>query len=230
VILMRGADIPARVVTGYTGGVPNRVGGYWVVRQMDAHAWAEVWLDGEGWVRVDPTAAVAPERIYDTLDDLAGEAGFAGTFRPVFDFGDSLREAWNNFVVGYDAVRQSQLLQNLGWQGAGAAQVGQAFVIAAGLALALTLLVLMWPPKGERDPLLRAWRAFLKRWAKRGLAKRQDETAEAFLRRLRDTGSASGGGGELVERFIALRYAAPSEDAQRERTALSDALKRFRPR
>ena len=234
VILMRGADIPARVVTGYTGGVPNRVGGYWVVRQMDAHAWSEVWLDGEGWVRIDPTAAVAPERIYDTLEDLAGEAGLGGALRPMFDVGDSLREAWNNFVVRYDALRQTELLQSLGWRGAGAAEVGQAFVIAAGIALGLTLLVLMWPPKGERDPLLRAWRTFLKRWAKRGVSKSPNESAEAFLRRLREARPVRHGsqadGEALIGQFIALRYAPASADAARERAALVEALRRFRPR
>lgn len=233
VILMRGAGIPARVVTGYTGGVPNRVGGYWVVRQMDAHAWSEVWLDGEGWVRVDPTAAVAPERIYDTLDDLAGEAGLGNALRPMFDIGDSLREAWNNFVVRYDALRQAELLQNLGWHGAGMAQVGQAFVIAAGIALGLTLLVLMWPPKGERDPLLRAWRGFLKRWAKRGMEKRPEETAEVFLQRLRShasTPSAAVEAEALVRRFIAQRYAPANVDTDEERAALIEALKRHRPR
>lgn len=233
VILMRGAGIPARVVTGYTGGVPNRVGGYWVVRQMDAHAWSEVWLDGEGWVRVDPTAAVAPERIYDTLDDLGGESAIGGALRPVLDVGDSLREAWNNFVVRYDALRQAELLQNLGWRGAGAAEVGQAFVIAAGLALGLTLMVLMWPPKGERDPLLRAWRGFLKRWAKRGVAKRPDETAEAYLRRLRSVAASHAAADEvdtLVRRFVAARYAPPDGDVALERAALAEDLRRFRPR
>ncbi|MEO6170248.1 MAG: DUF3488 and transglutaminase-like domain-containing protein, partial [Lysobacter sp.] len=68
VILMRGAGIPSRVVTGYVGGYRNPIGDYWLVRRSDAHAWAEVWLAGRGWVRFDPTAAVAPERIYDTLD------------------------------------------------------------------------------------------------------------------------------------------------------------------
>lgn len=233
VILMRGAGIPSRVVTGYTGGVPNRVGGYWVVRQMDAHAWSEVWLDGEGWVRVDPTAAVAPERIYDTLDDLAGEAGLGEALRPMFDIGDSLREAWNNFVVRYDAIRQTELLQNLGWRGAGAAQVGQAFVIAAAIALGLTLLVLMWPPKGERDPLLRAWRGFLRRWAKHGMEKRPDETAEAFVQRLRSHASTPSAANEteaLVRRFIAQRYAPANAASNQERAALIETLKRHRPR
>ena len=63
VILMRALDVPARIVTGYQGGERNAVDGFWIVRQSDAHAWAEVWLADRGWVRVDPTAAVAPGRI-----------------------------------------------------------------------------------------------------------------------------------------------------------------------
>src|SRR3546814_1255653 len=62
VVLMRAAGIPARVATGYVGGYHNRYGDYWLVRRSDAHAWAEVWLEGRGWVRVDPTAAVPPDR------------------------------------------------------------------------------------------------------------------------------------------------------------------------
>src|SRR5690606_40152580 len=62
VVLMRAAGIPARVVTGYAGGYHNRYGDYWLVRRSDAHAWAEVWLEGRGWVRVDPTAAVADRK------------------------------------------------------------------------------------------------------------------------------------------------------------------------
>ena len=69
VVLMRAAGIPARVVTGYAGGYRNPIGGYWLVLRSDAHAWAEIWLPNRGWVRVDPTAAVAPERVFDTLAD-----------------------------------------------------------------------------------------------------------------------------------------------------------------
>src|SRR5262247_1064620 len=68
-VVMRAAGIPARVVTGYQGGEFNPYGGYLLVRQSDAHAWSEVWIDGRGWQRVDPTAAVAPERIERGLID-----------------------------------------------------------------------------------------------------------------------------------------------------------------
>lgn len=227
-ILMRGAGIPARVVKGYVGGVQNRVADYWVVRQMDAHAWVEVWLAGEGWVRVDPTAAVAPGRIFDTLENQRGAGlGFANALRPMLDFGDSLREAWNNFVVAYDAMRQIRLLQNLGWRSAGPVQIGQIFMIAAAAALGLTLLVLLWSPRSERDPLLRAWRIFLGRWAKRGLSKRADETAGAFLQRIRETApDAASETARLIETFVEHRYANGPGAGKDE---LAQALHRFRP-
>ncbi|MEW6384183.1 MAG: DUF3488 and transglutaminase-like domain-containing protein, partial [Pseudomonadota bacterium] len=117
VVLMRNAGVPARVVTGFAGGTRNRIGDYWVVRRMDAHAWAEVWLPQRGWVRVDPTAAVAPERILDTLDDRLQ----AGTDTPLRQrwlqlgqMGDWLRRGWNDLVLSFDARRQQQLLKPFG--------------------------------------------------------------------------------------------------------------------
>ena len=91
VVLMRAAGVPARVVTGYAGGYRNPIGGYWLVRNSDAHAWAEIWLAGRGWVRMDPTAAVAPERIYDTIAVRApgaGAFGAIGGITPVLVVGD----------------------------------------------------------------------------------------------------------------------------------------------
>ena len=226
VILMRNAGIPARVVIGYVGGQRNPFGEYWVVRQMDAHAWSEVWLEGEGWVRVDPTAAVAPERIFDTIDDRL-DTGVAGAFRPMFDFGDSLREAWNNFVVGYDAVRQIQLLDRLGWKDADSRSVGTAFVLAAGLMLALTLAVLLRPPPRERDPLLRAWRGFLRRWAKRGLEKRRAESAAQFLRRAAlEAPSDADRLRKMSEAFGLARYADAGAEGD---AALIAELRAYRP-
>lgn len=226
VILMRGAGLPARVVTGYVGGVRNPIGDYWVVRQMDAHAWAEVWLDGEGWVRVDPTAAVAPERIFDTLEDQAG-GGLTAGLGPVFDFGDSLREAWNNFVVRYDALRQVQLLERLGVRNADPSKVGLAFIVAAGLALGLTLLLLARRPASTVDPLEREWRRYLRRWARRGFAKRDDETALAFAARVaRSVPEATGGLVPLAQRWSRLRYADPASEG---RDVLRQDLRRGRP-
>lgn len=128
VVLMRALDIPARVVTGYQGGEINPVDGYLEVRQRDAHAWAEVWLTGEGWMRVDPTAAVAPDRIErGTAEALADAQGFAG-FKVFGGQGswladllqktrfnwDAVGNAWNQWVLAYNTDRQSSLLSGLG--------------------------------------------------------------------------------------------------------------------
>ena len=81
-VLMRAAGVPARVVIGYQGGTFNRYGGYWIIRQSDAHAWDEIWLEGRGWVRVDPTAAIAPERIERGSADVL-DAGLIGAAQKV---------------------------------------------------------------------------------------------------------------------------------------------------
>ena len=119
VVLMRALEIPARVVTGYQGGEFNPVDGFLTVRQSDAHAWAEVWLSGRGWVRVDPTAAVAPERIERAA--RAAAAGGAVFGERTFDLLRALRfqweaieNGWNQWVLSYTPERQRELLRRLG--------------------------------------------------------------------------------------------------------------------
>src|SRR5690606_37454236 len=138
--LMRAADIPARMVTGYAGGYRNRFGDYWIVRRMDAHAWAEVWLDGRGWVRVDPTAAVAPERIFDTLENRS-QPGFDvfGNIAAAMELADWMRRGWNGAFLGFDAARQRNLLAPLGIHDLGVPKLIVLFSILAGLALAWML-------------------------------------------------------------------------------------------
>ena len=96
-VLARAAGIPARVVTGYQGGEYNPMGGYLLVRQSDAHAWSEVWLEGRGWVRVDPTAAVAPERVERGLDAAMSRSGepVPGRFLRQSALLSQMRLAWD---------------------------------------------------------------------------------------------------------------------------------------
>src|SRR5690606_25772717 len=118
-LMMRAAGIPARVVTGYQGGEYNPMGEYLIVRQSDAHAWAEVWQPGRGWQRVDPTAAIAPERIEQGLQ-AAMSAGEPVPGRLVSDNAvlsqlrlawDAANTFWNNQVVQFGADQQRWLLR-----------------------------------------------------------------------------------------------------------------------
>ncbi|MDO4708867.1 MAG: DUF3488 and transglutaminase-like domain-containing protein [Pseudomonadota bacterium] len=185
VFLMRAAGVPARVVTGYAGGYHNPVGGYWVVRNSDAHAWAEVWLQGQGWVRIDPTAAVAPERIYDTVADRM-PGNFAGgliNFNQAWNLADLLRSNWNDFVLSFNAERQSRMLSQLGIDRISPEQLILLLAIAIALSLAA---MLWWLSRGERepDPLLRAWHQLSARYSRLGLARERHESAQDWSERI----------------------------------------------
>lgn len=185
---MRAAGIPARVVTGYAGGTYNRLGNYWVVRRMDAHAWTEVWLAGRGWARVDPTAAVAPERIYDTLEDRLQTGGgndFAdlGTWASLGQVSDWLRRGWNELVLSFDADRQQRLLQPFGIDRLDTSQLAAIFGVFAVSALAWMGWLLARGER-ERDPLLRAWHRLSHRYRKLGLAREPHEPASVWAQRV----------------------------------------------
>jgi transglutaminase-like putative cysteine protease len=229
IVMMRAADIPARVVTGYQGGYQNAIGGYWIVRQSDAHAWAEVWLEGEGWVRIDPTSAVAPERIQRGSDVLGGrESEWERYGQPLLDAGDWLRRNWNDLVLGFDAARQRNLLQPFGIPDASTAELGIALVVFVGLALALTLVVLLRAPRTARDPLRIAWYRFLRRLERAGLPKSPHEGPVAFGERA--AASLPAAADQVValsQRYARRRYAAGQADDGADQ-ALCDALRRFR--
>jgi transglutaminase-like putative cysteine protease len=225
VVLMRNAGIPARVVTGFAGGQRNPYGDYWVVRQMDAHAWAEVWLPQRGWVRVDPTAAVAPERIYDTLEDrLGGEGGttLEGRWLQLGQVGDFLRRGWNDLVLTFDANRQQQLLRPLGIDRLEPAQLIGIFTTFAVLALGWMAWLLARGER-ERDPLLRAWHRLGRRYARHGLAREPAESATDWAQRVHrqrpDPALLS-----LSIRFVQARYAGAEFDP-----SLVRDLRRHRP-
>ncbi|MET0548991.1 MAG: DUF3488 and transglutaminase-like domain-containing protein [Xanthomonas sp.] len=226
VVLMRGAGIPARVVTGYAGGTRNPFGDYWVVRRMDAHAWAEVWLPQRGWVRVDPTAAVAPERIYDTLEDRLGSGAGAqgdGADWRWRDLADWARRGWNDLVLSFDANRQQRLLSRFGVT---KLEPGQLVALFAGFAALLLGAMAWWLARGERerDPLLRAWRGLSRRYAKRGQGRAPHEPALAWAARVqRDTGDATLF--PLSRRFADARYAGADSDS----ASLLRDLRRHRP-
>lgn len=229
-VLMRAAGIPARVVTGYVGGYRNPFGDYWLVRRSDAHAWVEVWLEGEGWRRVDPTAAVAPERIYDTVADRQSGTGIGGALGGaggLFDFGDWLRMGWNDLLLGFDAERQATLLRPLGIERLDPVRLALSFALVALLAL----LWMVWlSRRGERqpDPVLRAWHRLDARYRRLGLGRDPCEPAQQWACRVDEALGGDPGLLELSRRFSNSRYA-PAHTRQPGTRQLARDLRRHRP-
>lgn len=191
VVLLRAADVPARVVTGYQGGERNPVDDTWVIRQSDAHAWTEVWLDGPGWVRVDPTATSAPARIDQNLAAAmpAGEPlplllrDGLGWLKDLRFRWWAVNNAWNQWVLGYNLERQRDFLQKLGMAAPDWQKMTATLAILSGLVLLALTGWLLWrrPPV---DPALRLWLAFCRRLARRGWPRHEWEGPHDYARRL----------------------------------------------
>ncbi|MES0873535.1 transglutaminase TgpA family protein [Sinimarinibacterium thermocellulolyticum] len=176
-VLMRAAGIPARVIAGYQGGRLNEFGGYYVVRQSDAHAWTEIWIAGAGWVRIDPTAAVAPERIEQSIEaalsELQGLPGHLSARTRLRYYlearWDLINARWNALVLGYGPELQQQFLGRFG--------LGDLrrmiLALTVGLTVTLALLGLMLlrkaAPARIEDAALRQWRRFTRKLARAGL-------------------------------------------------------------
>ena len=190
-VLMRAAGVPARVVTGYQGGEINPIDGNLVVRQLDAHAWSEVWLVGRGWVRVDPTYVSAPRRIEEGLAAaLPADEALPFTLGARNDWARAMRlrwealsNAWNQRVLGYNPDRQRELLARLGFQ-RDDAWVLAGILMACAAALMLALFIWANRKRKAEDALDRAWRRLSKRLASRGLERQPWEGAHDYARRV----------------------------------------------
>ena len=196
VLAARSVGIPARVVIGYQGGERNPLTGDWVVREESAHAWAELWIDGEGWVRFDPTAAVAPERILQgrlSGDSLSGEDSRAFSTRIAENLGavawvrdaiDATQAFWQDWVIDLDRDQQQGLLEGLGLQNYGAPVLVLMLLIL--LAVGVAILYWFWTrrPRSDDDAIARLLRRKLAAWEKRGYHKATAESVAVFFRRI----------------------------------------------
>jgi transglutaminase-like putative cysteine protease len=171
-VMMRMANIPTRVVTGYLGGWYSDLGSYMLIRQSDAHAWTEVWLPDNGWTRIDPTSAVSPLRVQQ------GSLGALSDPRHMLDFDwvrnvrngfDLLEQRWNDWVVEYGAKQQSRLFSAFGLdQLSPAGLVAALSVILGIIALFLLPVILRTAGPEKKDPIKQAWQKFLNRLKKAG--------------------------------------------------------------
>jgi transglutaminase-like putative cysteine protease len=222
VFLMRAAGVPARVVTGYQGGELNPIDGYLTVRQSDAHAWAEVWLPARGWVRVDPTAAAAPERIRRSLAQAVpppapfGLEGLGRLMQPepgsllagLRNLVGAANNGWNQWVLNYNPQRQRDVLQHLQDDLSRPGRVAL-LLIAGALLLAARKLWL----QRQTDPVDRLYSALCHRLAQRGVPRAPDEGPTAYAARVATAELAPdvrAAAAEFLRRYSAWRYGAPA--------------------
>nr|WP_162845877.1 DUF3488 and transglutaminase-like domain-containing protein [Herminiimonas fonticola] len=234
VVMMRAMNIPARVVTGYQGGQMNPVDGFMTVKQSDAHAWAEVWIENRGWIRVDPTAAVAPERI-ERNNTSATTPAFGGLInmnigadswlRKIRFSWDAVNNGWNQWVLNYTPDRQKSLLQSLGF-GNIDWRTMTALMFAIGGALTLLITLPLLANRKKIDPLDAAYAKLSKQMAQHGYPRQAHEGPRSYSVRLLT--SASGLTQEqkrAIKNFLIIYEAARYRPL--EKSALPDVLSKL---
>ena len=229
VILMRALDVPARIVTGYQGGELNGVDGFWVVRQSDAHAWAEVWQNGRGWVRVDPTAAVAPSRI-GTLTRLEAPKGLIasalGNVNPALTLNlraawEAMNNRWNQWVLNYSQTKQLSLLKDIGFKSPSWEDLG---LLLVGIIVAVTLCGALWTlwERSRHDPWLALLAQAAKRTEKSGVPLPPQcpprDMGERLARHFASAPQSTHAARDWLLRLEAWRYAVPEPAHDRSRT------------
>jgi transglutaminase-like putative cysteine protease len=214
VFLMRAAGVPARVVTGYQGGDINPVDGYMIVRQSDAHAWAEVWLKGRGWVRFDPTAAASPVRVESGVaaavpatDPLPLMARTTLIWlREVRYNLDALANKWNQLVLGYNPERQREFLTRVGMSEPSWENMTMTLFWGVGGLLALLTAWLLRRMR-TADPVQRLWLRFCAKLGKKGSPRSAHEGPADFVARAAERYPGEAERIRAIgERYIALRY------------------------
>ncbi|MFV1922822.1 MAG: DUF3488 and DUF4129 domain-containing transglutaminase family protein [Methylotenera sp.] len=237
VYLMRAAGIPARIVTGYQGGEVNPNGNYLIVRQSDAHAWAEVWLEDKGWVRIDPTAAVAPERIELGIDQAVAETDALPIFvRPgaewlksVYFNLDNLNNNWNQWVLGYDNQKQLDFLGKISGKDLSITDIA-VWMVAIMLATMLILAgFILRKASGKLNPVQRAYAKHIKQLEKYGLFKHPTEGALDFAQRVANIiPDQATNILEIAKLYNALQYNKPKTNKQ-SLQLLKDRIRDFKP-
>ena len=238
-VLMRAAGLPARVVTGYQGGEPNALGDYYVIRQSDAHAWSEVWFEGQGWVRVDPTAAVAPSRVELGIAQALAESELPAFLRGRGGSGlwywrlqasvawDWVNVKWDRWVLGFNTERQFEFLSRFGlgeWQ-------DMVLALTVGVTAVMGLVGLFvlrgMRPATPADAALRLWRKASRELVAEGFVQAASEGPRDFVERvLRGRPDLEPVLRTLLAAYLEARYLKdPSRQAELKLAAALQALK-----
>lgn len=238
-ILMRAANIPARVVTGYQGGEMNPLDDYMIIRQSDAHAWTEIWLAKQGWTRIDPTSLIPADRIENTEDlvrrqpliktPFADLDWFIKSWRQTQFAWDALNHRWTQWVIGYNDARQRSVfstmgLPNITWRGLSVLL----FFFLTVTVLSIAFLIFR-RSMIRRDPILKTYERFCRKLSKKGLSRHPSEGPHAFACRIIQsypqwTHTVS----SITQLYIAMRYSPSAQLFSLQ--DLKTAVRKFKPR
>ena len=255
VLLMRALNIPARVVTGYQGGDLNAVDGFWTVRQSDAHAWTEVWMEGQGWVRVDPTSAVAPGRtgsLQRLLPPRSAIAQALSSISPGFEINlralwEATNNRWNQWVLNYSQAKQLNMLRNIGFNSPSWEDLSTVLI---GIIVLVSLLGAAWTQweRMRQDPWLRLLHAARRNLQKAGLVVTPEAAPRQLATALKNLIASAGGNAnesasatsdparaaelERIQNWLlsleAWRYARSTATTSETRAALGTLRRQFR--
>jgi transglutaminase-like putative cysteine protease len=240
--LMRIAGIPTRLILGYQGGEYNDLGDYFIVRQYHAHAWSEVWLENRGWVRVDPTAAVAPERIEYPLRLDFGEQGAPALFeletsgltatmiRQFTHALDSVNIQWRRWIIGYSREHQFTLMRNFGIDTYSTIQWGLITVGLVAIVLLVVVFNIIRQGRLRLSPTQQIYQRFCKKLSRVGITRRAYEGPMDFAKRAtRNRPDLANQITAINDLYINLRYAPQTRDKEHRRT-FARRVRQFHPR
>jgi len=235
-LLMRAAGIPARVVLGFQGGTINPLNNIMTVRNSDAHAWSEVWIENRGWVRIDPTAAIAPQRIERNLNAALDQSEIrpfhmqinSGFIKDVLFYWDAMDNQWNLWVIGYDEKFQQRFLESIFNKKIELSEIIIIMVSSfAALLFILALFILKPWRKQPLDPEVKIYNNFCSKLASRGVHREPHEGPLDFAKRAKMTLPEKAQSIELITRlYIGLRFEASHNKSQYHQ--FRDQVKKFK--
>ncbi len=215
-VMMRAAGIPSRIVLGYQGGEMNPMGEYMIVRQADAHAWTEVWLPGRGWYRVDPTAAVAPERIEEgrygaMLDGVGAAWGLTAPSEWLYQITmtwDALNTKWNEWILAYGPDNQNRFMEWLGMEEPDWRKMILTLVtILVVLVTIISMLLMLRYRPPPKDKAAQLYRKFTE---STGVDPDQGETPLSYALRLgTERSEVSAHASQVTSLYLDARYGPP---------------------
>lgn len=191
-LLMRAAGIPARVVIGFQGGTINPLNGVLTVRNTDAHAWSEVWMDQRGWVRIDPTAVIAPQRVEKNLNAALNTSEIRPFFmrydnpfiKDALLYWDVIDNQWDQWVIGYNEETQQQVLNHIFNEKINFSEIFFLMMAAFMLVLLILSLIIMKPWKRKKlDPAVKIYHHFCRKLAIKGVLRESYEGPNDYAQR-----------------------------------------------